>query len=192
MRKHFILLSICILFITFGYAQNSKIDQPASKTYAVGNSGPSGVGIVFYVTDGGLHGLEAAPVGWNGMEDPASVWIEGAGNQNTLNGNTLNAIGTGLENSYAIIIQASLGNSAARICRNYIGGGKTDWFLPSKAEIIKLYDLAVSGIYVITSDKYWSSSEIDANNAWVMDFTHDTQITVLKSTACKVHAIRAF
>ena len=30
-------------------------------TYAVGDTGPSGVGIVFYTSDGGAHGLEAAP-----------------------------------------------------------------------------------------------------------------------------------
>jgi hypothetical protein len=32
-----------------------------TRGYAIGDTGPSGVGIVFYVTDGGLHGLEVAP-----------------------------------------------------------------------------------------------------------------------------------
>ena len=34
--------------------------QIDSVTYEIGDTGPAG-GIVFYVTDGGLHGLEAAP-----------------------------------------------------------------------------------------------------------------------------------
>jgi len=35
--------------------------DPATITYyAVGDTGPAG-GIVFYTSDGGLHGLEAAP-----------------------------------------------------------------------------------------------------------------------------------
>jgi len=42
-----------------------------SISYAIGDTGPSGVGIVFYKTDLGVHGLEAAPSLWNGgSEDP--------------------------------------------------------------------------------------------------------------------------
>ena len=37
----------------------------SGTTYAIGDIGPSGVGIVFYVTDNGLHGLEVAPVDQN-------------------------------------------------------------------------------------------------------------------------------
>ena len=48
-------------------------------TYAIGDTGPSGVGIVFYITDGGLHGLEVAPVD----QSTSQVWIEGGSTQKT-------------------------------------------------------------------------------------------------------------
>jgi hypothetical protein len=36
-------------------------DGGSSQIYAIGKTGPSVVGIVFYVTDGGVHGLKMAP-----------------------------------------------------------------------------------------------------------------------------------
>ena len=106
------------------------------KLYAIGETGPSGVGKVFYITDGGGHGLEAAP---SRLErwcttDPSSAWIIGGATQTTLNGNTLTAIGTGLANSNAIIAQTGHSASAAKLCREYRGGGLEDWFLASKDE----------------------------------------------------------
>jgi hypothetical protein len=193
MRKYFILSTICILFMTSGCVQNSKVNSPTSKTYAIGDTGPSGAGIVFYVTDGGLHGLEASPSGWNGgADDPESVWITGASNQVTLNGNTSTAIGTGLENSYAIRIQAGLGgNSAATICRNYTGGGKTDWFLPSKDELAELYKQNVNaGIF--SAHAYWSSSEETLISAYGQSFSSGNQGVKEKSASYYVRAVRAF
>jgi len=35
--------------------------EPEPTVYAIGDTGAAD-GIVFYITDGGLHGLEAAPV----------------------------------------------------------------------------------------------------------------------------------
>lgn len=43
--------------------------------YGIGDTGPGG-GIVFFVSSGGLNGLEAAPEGWNGTNDPTRTWDE--------------------------------------------------------------------------------------------------------------------
>ena len=103
---------------------SANVTLYAHYFYAIGNIGPSGVGIVFYVTNGGLQGLEAAPSGWNGgSSDPTSAWITGGSTQTTVNGNTSIAIGTGLANSNAIIVQPGETASAAQLCRAYTGGG---------------------------------------------------------------------
>ena len=109
-------------------------------TYAIGDTGPSGVGIVFYITDGGLHGLEVAP----SDQSTSQVWIEGGSTQITQNGNTGTGIGTGLANSYAIIAQSGHTGSAAQVCRVYNGGGLTDWYLPSKDELNAIWDNLVN------------------------------------------------
>src|SRR5208337_4213546 len=71
---------------------------PLGQIYVIGEIGPSNVGIVFYVTDGGMHGLEAAPVD----QSIGVVWISGTF-QSLSTGATGTAIGTGLSNSNIII-----------------------------------------------------------------------------------------
>lgn len=156
-------------------------------TYEIGDIGPSGVGIVFYVTDGGLHGLEAAPA-----DQSASPWIEGGSTQNTLNGNTLTAIGTGSANTDAIIAQTDHSTSAAEVCRDYTGGGFTDWFLPSKDELNELYiQRALFG--GLSGGYYWSSSEdSEAANAWAHRFSDNDQKVVTKVSTNSVRAVRSF
>jgi len=125
------------------------------KTYAIGDTGPSGAGKVFYITDGGLHGLEAAP----SDQSKSKEWS----NVKTFIGTTGTAIGTGLANSNAIIAQAEHTSSAAKLCRDYAGGGMNDWFIPSKDELDLLYaqDTAVGGFDL---DGYWSSSEYNVTS----------------------------
>jgi len=60
------MLPILLLFAVPGYGQNTNTVVVSPKfgddapTYSIGDTGPAG-GIVFDVSDGGLHGLEAAP-----------------------------------------------------------------------------------------------------------------------------------
>ncbi|MBB6481762.1 DUF1566 domain-containing protein [Spirochaeta isovalerica] len=164
-------------------------------TYAIGDTGPSGVGIVFYVTDGGLHGLEAAP----SDQSTSQVWIEGGSTQTTVNGNTSTAIGTGLANSNAIIDQAEHTGSAAQVCRNYTGGGLNDWFLPSKDELDLIWDNLVNdgtnsnnGVGGFDESNYWSSSEGNSSNAWSQTFLIGLQGSVSKDNLRRVRAVRAF
>ena len=159
----------------------------SSTTYAIGDTGPSGVGIVFYITEGGLHGLEAAPTD----QGTDKVWIEGGSTQTTLNGNTLTAIGTGLANSNFIKDQSEHTDSAAKICRDYTGGGLTDWFLPSKDELNQLY-LQKDTVGGFAGSSYWSSSEDDADYAWRQLFTSGAEDDLVKYGAVSVRAVRAF
>jgi len=125
--------------------------------YKIGDTGPSGVGIVFYITDGGLHGLEAAPALWyGGTADPVAEWSNMSVVIGAAAGGT--AIGTGLANTDAIIAQEGYTPSGPSLCRDYTGGAKTDWFLPSQDELNQMY-LQKDTIGGFSGDQYWSSTE---------------------------------
>ena len=111
-------------------------------------------------------------------------------------GATGTAIGTGLSNTNAIITSqgATATSYAAGLARAYKGGGYTDWYLPSKDELNKLYlnRVAIGGF---VGYFYWSST--DADNyviAWNQDFTNGNQNAWYnsKSNFFYVRAIRAF
>jgi hypothetical protein len=164
-------------------------------TYAIGDTGPSGVGKVFYVTDGGVHGLEAAPSGWyvsTAPNDPTAEWIYGT-YQSTSIGTTGTAIGTGLSNSITIVTDNDnlSGTSAAGLCRAYTGGGKADWFLPSVDELNQLY-LQKTVVGDFASNTYWSSSEYTAAYACIQGFYKGIQSYDSKFGAYYVRAVRAF
>jgi hypothetical protein len=161
-------------------------------TCFVGNTGPGG-GIVFYVNDSAATGsryMEAAPNTWNGgVEDPLLAW---SGNTTT-NVGTSTGIGTGSANTTAIIAQSATANRAATAARAYAGGGLTNWFLPSQDELNQLYtQRAVVGGFA--AGDYWSSSQDDANNAWVQHFGDGDQDNDDKSDSLTidVRPVRAF
>ncbi|MCX6879000.1 MAG: hypothetical protein NTW21_35105, partial [Verrucomicrobia bacterium] len=84
-------------------------------------------------------------------------------------GATGTAIGTGYANSVAIANQTGnvAATCAAVAAREYTGGGLTDWFLPSKDEILQLYaQRAIAGFPA--GQVYWSSTEIDNDDAWTL------------------------
>jgi hypothetical protein len=92
-------------------------------------------------------------------------------------------------------IVAQTGNvaasSAAVAAREYGGGSKNDWFLPSKDELAQLYlnRATVGGFQV---DSYWSSSEDDLNGARHQNFNGGTQLVNFKSYPFYVRPVRAF
>ena len=188
------LLIAVLLLLVIGCDTGGGGSNPA-VTYAIGDTGPSGVGIVFYITDGGLHGLEVAPVDQSTFE----AWIEGGSTLKTKNGNTSTAIGTGLANSNAIIDQTGHTGSAAQVCRSYNGGGLTDWYLPSKDELAAIWDNLVddgtgsnNGVGGFAENLYWSSSEGSSGHAWNQFFLDGFQYFNFKNYASRVRAVRAF
>ena len=163
---------------------DSESSGNVNVSYAIGDIGPSGVGKVFYITDGGLHGLEAAP----SDQSTAQLW---SNITSASIGTTGTAIGTGSGNTDAIIGQSGHTTSAAQVCRSYHGGGLTDWFLPSKDELNTLYQnkTAVGGF---ADNYYWSSSEIDSEHVWDQYFGSGSPYDPSKSYSLRVRAIRAF
>ncbi|MFP4562045.1 MAG: DUF1566 domain-containing protein [Spirochaetia bacterium] len=182
--KNLTLLTMLLLAATLTFTACAP--DGGTVTYEIGETGPSGVGIVFYVTDGGLHGLEAAP------EDQSSS-AQWSNVTNGLLGTTGTAIGTGSTNTNAIIGQTCHDSSAAQICRDYRAAEEGDWFLPSKDELDELYDNkeAVGGF--ANTPGYCSSSEYDATDAWAQDFHNGDQDGGSKDiNTPRVRAVRAF
>jgi hypothetical protein len=132
------------------------------------------------------HGLVAATVN----QSTGIRWYNG--NYRTT-GATGIAIGTGLANTNIIITSqgATATSYAAGSARAYAGGGYTDWYLPSKDELNKLY-LNRTAIGGFAYFNYWSSSENDNNFAWYQSFNFGGQDDYGKYGEFYVRAIRAF
>jgi hypothetical protein len=214
-----------------------------TTSYNVGDAGPGG-GIIFFKDNtgfscgnnfaatgsptGGLcNYLEAAPSGWNTGVDPALIWAVssfqttdvanayGITNDDWSPSNTSATIGLGYKNSFAIVTQNSAGNTyAAGLARAYSGGSKSDWYLPTSAEmnllcqwnrgITQNVTTACSGGTInsgtgasgsgFISGYYWSSSESNGGNrAWRQSFYGDGgQDSPFKSGQDYVRPIRAF
>ena len=86
--------------------------------------------------------------------------------------------------------------TAAAIAKAHRGGNYSDWYLPNKNELNKLY-IGRIAIGNFATGGYWSSSEFDATNsykfhAWYQNFANGAQATSLKNALGFVRAIRAF
>lgn len=166
-------------------------DKLNSSGYSIGDPGPSGVGVVFYISDDGKHGLEAAPEDQNNGN--AFYWSNVDGVNDEVG--TSRDIGSGFANSEAVINQDGHNNSAALICRNYRKDEEGDWYLPSYGELEELYknkDIVGN----LTKEEYYSSSE-DHVGGYVGYITFTGQYSgsgyfCSKGSSHYIRAIRSF
>ena len=153
--------------------------------------GPGG-GIVFY--DAGSQQswgryLEAATtdsssgIAWCSNTNTAIAGVE------TFYPTEALAIGGGESNTDAMMAVCSSG--AANSARDYTGGGKTDWFLPSLSELNALRSQrhVVGGF---NDGVYWSSSQVDGGSAWGQGISSGDQLPRNKDLTQPVRPIRAF
>jgi hypothetical protein len=172
--------------------------------YDLGSTGPGG-GIVFYQSETGFtmtdtsvicHYLEAAPADQStGAEWGALNQIISGVTQFSATSDPLaSTIGNGRNDTQLIVTH--LGGipetgRAAQLCKNYSGGGKTDWFLPSCGELNQLYlNKAFVGI---GSGEYFSSSRTGNNTyVWGQNFLDGTRDGNLRNGIYCTRAIRAF
>jgi len=88
---------------------------------------------------------------------------------------------------------------AAKACANYNGGGKTDWFLPSKDELDQIYQNLVKGksghgFTAGYTGAYWSSSMWATDNwyMWCQYFSNGAPLNLFRIDTNYVRAVRAF
>ena len=151
-------------------------------------------GQIGYV-EGETHGLIAA------VQDQSSG-IQWYNDSYVTTGATETAIGTGSTNTDAIInVQGATETSyAAGLARAYTGGGYTDWFLPSKAELNKMWleretintTASANGGSNFSSNWYWSSTESGSSYAWIHHLSDNGTQLLNKSYSVWVRAVRAF
>lgn len=179
-------------------------------------------------TSGLCKYLEVAPSDWNTGADPQKVWaataenqgidVSGITNETTAN-NSSTGLGLGLKNSIAIVTQngaynASINDYAAGAARAYTNNSKSDWYLPTTAELNLLCQwgrnitqvaettctggtlnsgTGVNGGFVTGEVSfYWSSSEYNAIYSWFQDFEDSYQDGNRKFAEVHVRPVRAF
>ncbi len=141
-------------------AASAASNQVTPVALAIGQS--YGGGIIAYILQSGdpgyisgqTHGLIAATAD----QSTGIMWAIAAYQSTFVPGGTGTAIGTGLANTNKIITQNGAGTTyAAGLARTYTGGGYSDWYLPSRDELNKLF---LNNVLPTVPDKlYWSSSE---------------------------------
>jgi len=149
-------------------------------------------GIIAYILQSGdpgydanvQHGLIAAP----SNQSTGIAWWNGS---YVTTGATATALGTGNANTNTIVSVQGAGSYAAKLCYDLVLNGYSDWYLPSKDELNKLY-LNQTAIGGFAAAYYWSSSEYDNINAWFQNFNDGGQGNYYKSTTYYVRAVRAF
>jgi len=179
---------------------NATLTCAQGGTCALGDTGPGG-GIVFIVQTptaiAPWRYMEAAPNTWGGdVADPwvrwcskTAIFVSSLTNGQSVTRNTSTALGSGFKNTKMML--GSCGYGAGNMAASYNGGGKSDWFLPSKDELNQLYlQKAIVGGFVESS--YYSSSEVDSSMAYYHDFLNGTPSGTGKVDLGYVRPVRAF
>jgi hypothetical protein len=145
--------------------------------YPVSSTGPGG-GKVFYdagsVLSWGRY-MESAPQSSTAVR----VWSNSSQSAST---NT--AIGTGKENTN-LMNAMSNGSPAASYCTSITLNGKSDWYLPSKDEMVQLGQVASSiSAWTTPGDMgvVWTSSQIDGLSAWAVGAVGGATYTAFTKT----------
>lgn len=176
------------------------LGQAAAEPLSVGQSAFGGkIAYILQPGDPGydvniVHGLVAA----NTDVSINAIW--GCWGT-TITGADGTAIGTGNQNTIDILAGCSEDGIAAKLCSELSitdqdGTLYSDWYLPSRNELIKLYQnrVAITGFNL--SAIYWSSSEgiNQIVDAWILDFSTGASFDIMKDAPDNIHvrAIRSF
>lgn len=153
-------------------------------------------GIIAYILQSGDPGYDAnVQHGLIAAANDATVTIRWYNGTYVTTYATGTALGTGFSNTYNIIWNqgATSTTYAAGLAEAYNAGTYTDWYLPSKDELNKLYinRFAIGGFM---QSNYWTSTELSSNYiaAWAQNFQSGNQGTLDKVYGCRIRAVRTF
>lgn len=170
-------------------------------SWSLGDTGPGG-GKIFYVNTSGFacgptlsetcYYLEVAPIGANTTKD----WAVSA-NRTSSAGASGTVIGSGYQNTMAIINQGN-SNSAAAYAQEYRGGSLSDWYLGTRLELYQIYvnrATIFTGTEVINTEfpgEYWTSTEANASQAYSYRIYDNQGPWPNSKTSNSVRPIRSF
>ncbi|HUX65513.1 MAG TPA: hypothetical protein VMV42_00060 [archaeon] len=197
MKRRFWLSALAGTLFLVSSTPNGIAAPKSATNCEIGQVGPGGGRIFYKASTKQKWGqcLEAAPLGWaGGRQDPKLPWCNvfdiyftAAIASHSYIGVT---VGKGAANTNLLMIKGC-SSGAGVAAHSYQGGGKKDWFLPSKNELHAMYlNRAVIGGF--GDGVYWSSSENDPNGAWVHYFKTNNQYLRYKGIPNSVRPIRAF
>ena len=149
-------------------------------------------GIVAYILQVGDPGYDASiQHGVIAVASYQSLGVEWGCVNTAISGADGTVLGTGNQNTIEIMAGCTTAGIAARICGDLALNDYSDWYLPSKDELNKLYinRVVVGGF---STDNHWSSSEVDNNAAWYHNFDNGLQSSAWKTAPLRVRAIRTF
>lgn len=168
-------------------------------------------GIVFFVDETGQHGLVASLGDINNGQGVS--WRNGDSGNRVTNARA-DGIGAGEGNTRLIIAQQTIdyhaGIFAALIAANYrvSADGQTpcstpsiqetlcygNWYLPSAFELQLLHNnIRQANLVAFEPGFYWSSTEVNVSNAWLINFdTGELLATSKSNTVGRVRAISRF
>lgn len=184
-----VLVSVLLLACVF-ILKSCKKDDPM----AIGKSYLGGK--IAYVLQSGDPGYDTkVPHGLIATPSDQSAGIQWYNGSFTTTCATATALGTGNANTNLIVASQGAGSYAAKLCYDLVLSGYSDWYLPSRDELSKLYlnRTAIGGFS--GSLYYWSSSENGSILAWYQSFSfiNDGSSNVIaKGVTAYVRAVRAF
>ena len=154
-------------------------------------------GIIFYL-DGNRGGLIAS------TQDLEGTYEWGCYLTQVEDGGNLTQIGTGYKNTLDIVNQQCLtefgGIPAAQAAQDAQINGFDDWYLPSRDELYLMYlNIGQGGldsnnnIGNFSASQYWSSSESNFSNAWIVAFGVGLSESIAKNSFHgRVRTVRSF
>ena len=169
--------------------------------YGIGQS--TGSGIVFYENKNYVQGSSDSDKNWKYLEVAKEDFKAIVGNIDSdklawgSSGavETSTSAGKGYSNT-KIIAESSLTSAIAKEVWEKTWNGLSDWFIPSKDELVEIYkNYEKIKDAKISSADYWTSSGDGNDNAWCLKFdggTTPTPQSVSRSTECRVRLIRKF
>lgn len=144
-----------------------------------------GGGIVFYLDEEGKHGLITATI-------DKSTRKRNRGETYIHTNEVRDGITTGTFNTKRLNAMKGTDENDAQVAENYQETKLSDWYLPTRYDLIKLYrNRSVIGGYSEFA-KGWKSTEVSSVNEWYQSFVTGGEFSNGKDDATYIRVIRKF